>query len=86
MPKIYGKTIVLVVAVVLLALLRFDLLVFSVPLPNAAVDVLIALCVVAIIINEKWTHGEKWKILQYVMFIVATVVIVLVRVHIEYII
>jgi hypothetical protein len=64
MAKIYVKTIVLVVFLVIMALLRLHLLIYVFPLPDVVLDTFICTVIVAIIINEKFTRGERWGIGQ----------------------
>jgi len=79
MPKIYVKTIVLVTIVVLLTCLRLELLKLSFPIPPFVYDVFIGGGIVAIIVNEKFTKGERWTTWHYIFVLLAMMWIFYVR-------
>jgi hypothetical protein len=83
MPKIYVKTIVLVAFAVFMVFLRMKLLVFSVPLPPKIFDVVIGASVIAIVINEKLTRSERWKVKHYLLLLAATCLIAWIRVSLK---
>lgn len=64
MAKIYVKTILLVVVFVVLLLARLGLLcvnVLTCPEVTWMADWFLTVVLAAIVINEKFTKGEKWK-------------------------
>lgn len=79
MPKIYVKTIGLVIFAVLMVLLRLNLLVFSVSLPAKVFDLFIGASIIAVVINEKLTNSERWKVEHYLLLLVAFVSFACVR-------
>jgi len=83
MAKIYVKTIILVILVSILALLRLNLLSFSVPIPSFLLDTLIGLDVVTIVINEKLTKGEYWHTWHYALLLISFILILWLRLVIE---
>jgi hypothetical protein len=79
MAKIYVKTIVLVVLVVIMALFRMNLLTVSILFPAFLLDTLIGLGIVAVVINEKLTKGEHWHTWHYAFSLVAFILILCLR-------
>jgi len=83
MAKIYVKTILLVILVVIMVLFRLNLLTISIPIPAFLLDTLIGLGIVAIIINEKLTKGEHWYAWHYAVLLVAFILILCLRLLVE---
>lgn len=79
MAKIYLKTIILVVFLVIMILLRLHLLAYDFTLPDIVSDVSICTIIVAIIINEKLTKGEHWGIGHRLALVLAFFAIVYLR-------
>jgi hypothetical protein len=79
MAKIYVKTIFLVVFLVIMVLLRLHLLIYVFPLPDVVSDTFIGTIIVAIIINEKFTRGERWGIGQRFAVVLAFFAILYLR-------
>jgi hypothetical protein len=81
MPKIYIKTILLTIAVILLVELRLNLLIVTFHnIPVIVYDILIYTCVAAIVINEKFTKSERWRIINYIMLLCLTTTGLLIRI------
>lgn len=79
MPKIYAKTILLAVFVTVLTLLRLNLLRFSLFVPGYVLDILMMSSIVAIIINEKLTRGERWHKAHYALLLIVFILILWLR-------
>jgi len=67
MAKIYVKTIFLVVVCVCLLLARLGLLNLPVYISAFCLDFLIGIIIVAVLINEKLTRGERWTRSHYLL-------------------
>lgn len=84
MPKIYFKTIVLVVAAVILIALRlnqlFHFLMFATPSDiDVLLDLGIVMSITAIILNEKFTRGEHWRLRHYFVLLLIAVLFIWIR-------
>jgi len=75
MPKIYKKTILMTIALTLLFLNQLCILKYSYPLPSKLFLLLTIVLINAIIINEKFTRGEKWKTEHYLLLAIITLLI-----------
>ena len=67
MPKFYWKSVLLTVAITVVGLNQIGLLIFSQPLPTRLFLFISIILVSALIINEKLTVREKWKLPHYVL-------------------
>lgn len=86
MPKIYWKTIGLVVAIVGLGALRANAIVqffvFATPLEpnlNGLLDLLIVMAATALVINEKLTKGERWHAGHYLLLVLVPLIFIYLR-------
>lgn len=86
MPKIYWKTIGLVIVTIALALLRanelYQFFIFATPGDSnftAFLDLGMFMAITALVINEKLTRGEHWKAGAYILLFAATLLFIFLR-------